>query len=123
MLIVEFTNTQPFRAGLMRFMINCKCSLFGMRAGEFNSAVYVTLLYLFTCIFVRVWSVILLFPCNESKVPCYPQQNLQYQLLNMVLPIVSVAYYYVFKRAIVDICDPKYYRGDSVWFKQAIREF
>ena len=126
MLIVQFTNTQPFRAGLLRLMVNCRCLptlCDKRRPGEFNAAVYVTLFYLLSVIFVRVWSVMALVPCNGSSNPCYPQQNLPYQLLNMALPCVSVAYYYFFKRAIFDICDPKYYRSDSQWFKQAVREY
>jgi hypothetical protein len=35
----------------------------------------------------------------------------------------SIGYYFYFRKAVLSICDPKYYRIDSVWLQQRLLNY
>lgn len=167
MLFIEFTNTQPFRAGLLRLLVNCGCYscgftvgnplywLFGFKRqpqleqqqqifkgsnrelkasgkantgpsanrGEFNAAVWWTVIYFLLATATRVYGAILMWNCSDNggaAVVCDPWSNLAYRLIYLVFRTGGIGYYYYFRRAILGICDPKYYRIDSQWLQERL---
>ena len=100
LLFIAFTNTQPFRAGLLRLLVNCgggSCFNFPRwsfpggasgngssvapisNRGEFNSAVWMAVFYLGVCIGTRAWEAFLLCDCAQTI--CNPFGTLGFRLL------------------------------------------
>lgn len=121
-LFIAFTNTQPFRAGLLRVMVNCgicPCSGQKFRQGDFNSAVWFTLFYFCITVATRTWEIILLWDCHLNI--CNPLGQVGFRVLYYVFRLSGIGYYFHLKRAVFALCDVKYYDRDSAWLQEKLR--
>lgn len=149
LLFIAFTNTQPFKAGLLRLLVNCACFSLPTIAsstklasgngnsmprargatsnsaisasGDFNATVWMSVVYFGVCAGTRGYELQLLLACTASGLVCNPFGDLLFRLLYVLFRVTAVGYYFHFKRAIFAICDPKYYRVDSTWLKEKLR--
>ncbi|KAI9206580.1 uncharacterized protein BJ171DRAFT_15037 [Polychytrium aggregatum] len=99
LLLVRFTYSYAFRAGVVRIMIN-----------EFSGCIWISGVYMTAFVVCRIYGLVLL-PRYTNLSPALVQDfwDPGYLAVYVIFRLVSIAYYYAFKSAILKICHPKYY--------------
>ncbi|XP_065072379.1 transmembrane protein 138-like [Rhopilema esculentum] len=99
-LFLVFFNTYVFQAGLVYLLVR-----------KFKTTIIVTIFYLALSVGLHVWTVTKKWN-TENK---YIWED-AFQALFVVQRVGSVLYYCLYKRTIIKLGDPRYYR-DSVWIR------
>ncbi|KAL3899468.1 MAG: hypothetical protein SGCHY_002022 [Lobulomycetales sp.] len=99
-LAIRMTHTHPFRAGRTLLLVR-----------EFKFALITAAVYFFLLLSLRIIGTVILLPCNESELGCNVWRP-EYQTFYVLSRLWSIAYYYSFRNAILQLCDSKYY-GES----------
>jgi len=99
-LFLVFFNTYIFQAGLVYLLVR-----------KFRTTIIITVLYLALSVGLHVWTVTKKW--NSSSKYIWEDG---FQALFVMQRVGSVLYYCLYKRAILKLGDPKYYR-DSVWIR------
>lgn len=81
LLLISFTNTLPFKAGLLKLLV----SLSWKKPGEFNVCIMFTVVYLLATVGMRSWEVWTVNRnCWSNSSPCDVWNNLYFRVCFMV---------------------------------------
>ncbi|KAI8913939.1 transmembrane protein 138-domain-containing protein [Powellomyces hirtus] len=107
LLFLRFTSSYPFRAGMLRIMIN-----------EFNAVLWASLIYAGAFILCRAIGLPLIAKCDNGRCDFWTDG---YTVVYVLFRIAEVGYIYSFLRAMMQLCEPKYYK-DSSWLREKLRQ-
>jgi transmembrane protein 138 len=96
-------NTYLFQAGLI-----------GYRIGKFKSLWLISVFYLALCFTFQIWVMILRW--NEPLVNVWSKSDNGLVVIYVSQRLVSVLYYYIYKRTAYRLSDPRFYE-DSDWLR------
>jgi len=102
-LFLVFFNTFVFRAGVIFLLVR-----------KFKTTLLCIILYLMLSVGLHIWTMSRKWG-DDIK---YIWFN-GFQALYAIQRIVSVVYYFTYKRAMVKLSDPKYYR-DTEWLRKEL---
>ncbi|CAH1800224.1 unnamed protein product [Owenia fusiformis] len=102
-VFLVFFNTYIFQAGLVSILIN-----------KFKWTIIVTFIYFVLCVGLHVWEMTMRWAVDDPTAYIW---NDGFRAIFALQKIVSVLYYYFYKRTALRLGDPRFYE-ESEWVRQ-----
>ncbi|KAI8820743.1 transmembrane protein 138-domain-containing protein [Fimicolochytrium jonesii] len=106
LLFLRFAGSYPFRAGMLRLMLN-----------EFSATLWSCAFYAVCFFACRGIGLPLMAACNDTRCDFW---TAGYVAVYTLFRFAEILYYFNMLRAAVQLCNPKYYQ-DSPWLRAQLR--